>query len=121
MAQSKTLLSTQTCHYLTPKSLVQEGTEYSYLPTPAIRGHSESSHQGQGEFLTFDFSSSASKIELLGQGEGGGKILSTGSLGSCFMMPEMYNVQSYDTNTVPCVFSGIQTTPVPDTPLGKHQ
>lgn len=41
--------------------------------------------------LTLDFSSSASKIELLGQGEGGGKILSTGSLGSCFTIPKTRN------------------------------
>lgn len=39
------------------------------------------------EALTFDFSSSASKMELLGQGEGGGRILSAGSLGSCFTIP----------------------------------
>lgn len=44
----------------------------------------------QGEVLTFDFSSSASKM-LFGQGDGGGKILSIGSLGSCFMIPKICN------------------------------
>lgn len=48
-------------------------------------------HEVREMLLTFDFSSSASKIELLGQGEGGGKILSTGSLGSCFMIPKTCN------------------------------
>ena len=34
-------------------------------------------------------------MELLGQGEGGGKILSTGSLGSCFMIPKTCNSWIY--------------------------
>lgn len=37
--------------------------------------------------LTLDFSSSVSKIEFCGLGEGGGKILSSGNLGSSFTMP----------------------------------
>lgn len=40
----------------------------------------------------FDISSSASKMELFGQEEGGGKILSTGGLGSCCLSPCFFSI-----------------------------
>lgn len=41
--------------------------------------------------FTLDFSSSVSKMEFWGLGEGGGKILSSGNLGSSFTIPGMIN------------------------------
>lgn len=85
------------CH-LAPENLLQRAHWALLCPPmlwPGARGPTRravvrlrAGPEAREEVLTFDFSSSASKMELLGQGEGGGRILSAGSLGSCFMIPK---------------------------------